>query len=72
MSNINIQDFEATITHLVNAGVKDNSKGKPMENWIMANFEAPLISKKMTIWKHRHLIFLKIFIYLFVAVLVLC
>ena len=48
MSNINIQDFEATITHLVNAGVKDNSKGKPMENWIMANFELESKSSRIT------------------------
>lgn len=48
MNNINIQDFEATITHLVNAGVKDNSKGKPMENWIMANFELESKSSRIT------------------------
>lgn len=48
MSNINIQDFEATITHLVNAGVKDNSKGKLMENWIMANFELESKSSRIT------------------------
>ena len=33
----------------------------------MANFEAPLVSNKITIWKHQHLIFLKIFIYLWLC-----
>ena len=48
MSNISIQDFESTITHLVNAGVKDNSKGKPMENWIQNTFSLESKSSRIT------------------------
>ena len=48
MSNISIQDFESTITHLVNAGVKDNSKGKPMENWIQKTFSLESKSSRIT------------------------
>lgn len=48
MSNINIQEFESTITHLVNAGVKDNSKGKPMENWIQKTFFLESKSSRIT------------------------
>ncbi|MBR1387735.1 MAG: hypothetical protein IJ553_04965 [Alloprevotella sp.] len=48
MSNISIQDFESTITHLVNAGVKDNSKGKPMENWIQSTFSLESKSSRIT------------------------
>ena len=48
MSNINIQEFESTITHLVNADVKDNSKGKPMENWIQKTFFLESKSSRIT------------------------
>lgn len=48
MNDINIQEFESTITHLVNAGVKDNSKGKPMENWIQSTFALESKSSRIT------------------------
>lgn len=48
MNDINIQEFENTITHLVNAGVKDNSKGKPMENWIKNTFSLESKSSRIT------------------------
>lgn len=48
MNNINIQDFESSIEHLVNAPVKDNSKGKPMEEWIKTNFKLESKSSRIT------------------------
>lgn len=48
MSSANIQNFESTITHLVNAGVKDNSKGKLMEDWIKSTFSLESKSSRIT------------------------